>query len=169
MEHMDKVMQVALVVDPGKMTGYGLMDWSVAAGEDGFPMEVRFRGGELPMDDFLDTATPWIAAKRVDVVVCETFDIREDTQRKTAGAPMLWSAEQIGVLRFYCRHAMVPFVTQSPSEMKPFDDGKAKTKTKKLGWWQDRNPGERGHRRDAASHALLYGVRNRIINPRRFL
>lgn len=166
---MENTLKVALVVDPGKMTGYGLMDWTTATDEDGYPRAVTFRGGELPMDEFLDLATPWVSARRVDVVVCETFDIRSDTQQKTAGAPLLWSAEQLGVLRFYCRHAGIPLIVQSPSEMKPFDDGKAKTKTKALGWWQDRNPGERGHRRDAASHALLYGVRNRIINPRRFL
>lgn len=155
-------MKRALVVDPGKLTGYGFMEWVPGDKES-----VTFRGGELPMNDFLDQAGHWIS--QVDVVVCEGFDIRADTQQKTAGEPILWSAEQIGVLRCWCRWKGIPFVVQSPGDMKPFDDGKAKTKTKKLGWWADRNPGEKGHRRDAASHALLYAVRQQLIDPRRFL
>lgn len=152
-----------LVVDPGKMTGYGFLEWTPAKP---YPTDLAFRGGELEMDAFLDTAAHWVGG--VDGVVCETFDVREDTAQKAGGA-QLWSAEQIGVLRMWCRWKGIPFVLQTPGDMKPFDDGTRKTKTKKLGWWQARNPGEKGHRRDAASHALLFAVRRNLIDPRRLV
>jgi hypothetical protein len=158
----------ALVVDPGKLTGFGFMQWdaNLQCRE-----EVTFTGGELPMNDFLDNAIHWVMGEPggpvpVDIVICESFDIRADTAQKIAGGP-LFSSEQIGCLRFWSRWRGIPFVLQSPSDMKSFDAGKVKTKA--LGWWSDRNPAEKGHRRDAASHALLYAVRKNLIDPRRFL
>lgn len=156
----------ALVVDPGKVTGYGFLTWNVPS-----LGAVDFVGAELPMNDFIDQASRWVAgalqeSNLVDLVICETFDVRADTAQKVGGGP-LWSSEQIGILRFWCRWRGIPFVEQTPSDMKSFDADKAKTK--KLGWWQDKQPGERGHRRDAASHALLYAMRHHLIDPRVFL
>ena len=152
----------ALVVDPGKLTGWGFLDWSPGKSD----ATIDFQGGELPMDEFLDQAYTWV--QNVDMVICETFDVRADTAQKVGGGP-LWSSEQIGVLRIWCRWRGIPFHLQTPSDMKTFDDYPRRTKTKALGWWQNRNPGEKGHRRDAASHALLYAMRHNLIDPRRFL
>lgn len=167
----------ALVVDPGKLTGFGFLSWTGDTTTGGaalgtFNDDVAFTGGELPMNDFLDLACHWVMAtklsdpKPVDLVICESFDIRADTAQKIAGGP-LYSSEQIGCLRFWCRWRGIPFVLQTPSDMKSFDADKVKTKA--LGWWSDRSPNEKGHRRDACSHALLYAVRKNLIDPRRFL
>lgn len=172
----------ALVVDPGKMTGYGFLEWEQFAppaslqlifGEIPKPVGISFIGNELPMNDFLDQAYTWVMnpqppAHSVDIVICESFDVRADTSQKVAGGPM-WSSEQIGVLRFWCRWRGIPFILQTPSDMKSFDDYPKRTKTKKLGWWYDKNPAEKGHRRDAASHAVLYAMRHNLIDPRCFL
>lgn len=147
-----------LVVDPGKMTGWGFL-----VTVEGTPP--TFDGYENEHFTFLDLVEPWIP--HVDKVVCESFSVRADTQ-KTVGGDRLYSAEQIGCLRLWARRAGIPYVEQTPVDMKTFDKGKEKTK--KLGWWAEpRGSGYRGHRRDAASHALLYAVRNNLIDPRRLL
>lgn len=162
----------ALVVDPGKLTGYGLLEWHESMPLKGIEFvhahewAVSFSGGEMPMDDFIDYASRTIRPALVDFVITETFDVRADTQQKVGGGP-LWSSEQIGVMRAFARWGNIPFIEQTPADMKSFDANKEKTKV--LGWWQDRRPNEKGHRRDAASHALLFAVRRNLIDPRRFL
>lgn len=152
----------ALIVDPGKRTGFGYLTW-----EPGDLDSPAFEGSEMFHFEFLTWAEPVVRNQHVDLVVCESFSIRRDTQQ-TVGGDRLWSVEQIGNLRYWCGTLGMPYVQQTPSDMKSFDQKKAKTKI--LGWWAEpRGSGFAGHRRDAASHALLYAVRNQLIDPRRLL
>lgn len=146
----------ALVVDPGKITGYGFLTW----GSQEFP---TFHGGELPEEQFLDFIYPTLyRGGSTTHVICEGFKITARTPQTNPTHRELWSVQQLGILKLWCRWGNIPFFDPFPSA-KNFDkDG---TKLRKLGWW-DPAPGvkgEAGHRRDAARHALKWGVDHRII------
>lgn len=148
----------ALVVDPGKMTGYGFLDWVV-----GDKQSVEFKGGELAHDPFIDWSCSLIQnAARPDLVVFEGFTVNQRTAKEASSDEVMWSIKQIGVLETFCRWHRVPLVRQMPSD-KSFAEGSRKLKA--VGWW-DGAKGERGHRRDAARHALVYATRQNLIDPR---
>lgn len=141
-------------MDPGKVTGYGFLDASAGA----LP---AFQGGELGHDAFLDAAVHWVPG--VDLVVCEDFKVNQRTAQ-TLGGDRLWSTEQIGCLRTWCRWASVEFRLQPASDKTFGSDAKLKA----IGWWKGAT-GERGHRRDAARHAITYLVNTRQVDTRVFL
>lgn len=143
-----------LIVDPGKLTGYGFLVCGTPH------KDPTFSGAELPHFDFLANVGSWI--RGIDKVVCESFRVNNMTARKVGG-DRLWAAEQIGVLRYFCHFAHVDYVEQSPSDAKHFATD---AKLKKLGWYAPVNPGEKGHRRDAARHALLWSINNRKMDPK---
>lgn len=148
----------ALVVDPGKMTGCGFLDW-----EQGDSQGSTFEGWELPHFEFLEWAERWVDL--VDVVVCEGYKVTERTIKQDSSSTSgLWSVKQIGCLELWCHQLAKPFVQQMPSD-KSFATTE---KLKAIGWWVGAK-GEKGHRRDAARHAVKYGVDHRIIDPRRLL
>src|ERR1700750_2444354 len=109
-----------LFIDPGKTTGWFAVDTMA-------PPTAQHSGGELSHDDFLTwmcpdpmvnellrSSSPLVAWK-LDRVVCEGFDINEETCRMvslTTDKP-LWSIEQIGCLRFWCLTQGIPFEIQS--------------------------------------------------------
>ena len=162
----------AFFVDPGKVTGYGFLEWGPAYG----PMP-RFYGGEVDHDTFLD----WIAPRAevlvdgrpnlrlfpqqnngVSHIICEGFKITQRTPQTNPTHRELWSVGQLFALQMYARWAGIPFFDPFPAAKNYDKDG---TKIKKLGWW-DPSPGvkgEAGHRRDAARHAVKWGVDHRII------
>lgn len=156
----------ALVVDPGKVTGYGFLSFH----QSDKSVAPEFRGSELHADDFVDLVETWLADREsadsfgIDLVVCENFTVTERTVHQRE--PVQWSTEQIGVLRHRCRRAGVPFVLQ-PTSAKAFGSDE---KLKKLGWYgAPRGSGEKGHRRDAARHALAYLVDHHLIDLKRLL
>lgn len=155
MEH-----RTALIVDPGKMTGYGDLTWTV-----GDKSSVAFRGGELPHDEFIDYAFTRIQTGDLDLVLMEGFTVNQRTAKEASSDEVMWSIKQIGVLQTFCRWYHTPFARQLPSD-KSFAEGSRKLKA--VGWW-DGAKGEAGHRRDAARHALVYAVRQNLIDPRSLL
>jgi len=159
----------ALVVDPGKMTGWGYLDWNTEAGT------TDFTGGEMGHDAFIDWSAArlqtglFVAPDRpIDVIVCEGFTITQRTAKQATDDTQMWSVKQIGHLETWCRWYGLPFVRQMPSD-KAFDANGAKLKT--LGWWTPAAgvTGEAGHRRDAARHALVYAVNHHLIDLRRLI
>lgn len=144
-----------LVVDPGKITGYGFL----------FPNREppQFVGGELEHYDFLDHIEGVVGV--VDAVVCESFHISQRTLQQRTDKQ--YSIGQIEILRWWCeRKYHIPFTLQSPADAKRFATDE---KLQQMGWYKATSPGEKGHRRDAARHALLYGINKRLIDPRRLL
>ena len=152
-----------LFIDPGKATG-----WFVFNNRSSSTL-----GGEASHGNFLAWMDPFgnrgasgpLTGWYLDRVVCEGFDIDQETSQKvslTTDKP-LWSIEQIGCLRFWCGRMGIPFEIQSRTA-KAFDkDG---SKLKKLGWWDpaDGVKGEAGHRRDAARHAVKWCVDHGLID-----
>lgn len=152
-------MKRVLVVDPGKMTGAGFLTW-----EPGAP--AGFEGFEMEHFEFLDWAGAWVRPELLDRVVCEGYKVTERTVKQdSSSVDGLWSVKQIGCLEFWCDRWGIPFVQQMPSD-KSFAEGSAKLRA--IGWW-DGAKGEKGHRRDAARHAIVWGTRNNVIDPRRLL
>lgn len=150
----------ALVVDPGKMTGFGFLEWEPSE----LGMGSTFDGWERDHFGFLEWAEPVIAM--VDLVVCEGYKVSQRTMKEDpSSVDGLWSIKQIGCLELWCHQAGVRFVQQMPGD-KAFADN---DKLKAIGWWQATEKGEKGHRRDAARHAVTWGVRNNVIDPRRLL
>lgn len=147
-----------LFADPGRITGWFHIDTMQ-------PAESATQGGELPMNEFLLGAENSIRANRYDRVVCENFVVNEQTAQRVKASEPFWSVEQIGCLRYWCRRFGIPFETPSPSA-KNFD--RKGDKLRRLGWWPG-NPGEAGHRRDAAKHAVKWCVDHHVIDGKVFL
>lgn len=147
-----------LFVDPGRITGWFHIDTLQ-------PSDSATQGGELPMDKFLVMAWQWVPSAAVDRVVCEGFIVNEQTAQRVKASEPFWSVEQIGVLRFLCSQYSTPFETPSPSA-KNFD--RKGDKLRRLGWWQG-NPGEAGHRRDAARHAVKWCTDHNVIDLEKLL
>jgi hypothetical protein len=127
-----------LAVDPGKITGYAQIS-----------TEWPFESTQLPMLDFLGWAEYVISEPDgPEVVVCESFIVNAQTLRKTRGEN--WSLEQIGVLRWFCHKAEVPFTLQSAASAKGFVDD---DRLKHVGWYHGTTG---GHANDAARHLLTF-------------
>lgn len=156
----------AFVIDPGKATGYGFLDWGPH-----LPIPI-FAGGELSHDDFLDwVGTPCAVGRAgsnqlmrwgVTHVVCEGFNVTNRTPQTNPTHRELWSVGQLFALQMYARWAGIPFFDPFPAAKNYDKDG---SKIKKLGWWKSAPgvKGEKGHRQDAARHAVKWGVDHRII------
>jgi hypothetical protein len=165
-----------LVVDPGKMTGWGFLD--VFQHPDDLKEDVSFRGGEMAHDDFIDWASQVISnvgaldligdpVGPIDLVIVEGFTITERTIQQAPDDRSMWSVKQVGILETFCRWWPTELRRQMPSDKAFGTDAMLK----RVGWW-DPMPGakgERGHRRDAARHALKYVVDKQIIDLRRLL
>ena len=149
-----------LVVDPGKMTGWGWLTWVAGDKES-----VEFVGGEMGHDTFVDFMFAALQSGEVDTVLIEGFTVNQRTAKEASSDQVMWSVKQIGIAETFCRWYHVEFLRQMPSD-KAFAAGA--DKLKKMGWW-DGARGEAGHRRDAARHALLYCTRNQLIDLRRLL
>lgn len=150
-----------LFVDPGKRTGYGLLQFG-----SGAPL---FLGAEADHDDFLDmlmSPHTGLRAWSIDRVVCEGFDITPLTYQTNPNDEKLWSVQQIGVIKWLCRQIGVPYERQSRTALNYDKDG---SKLKTLGWWQATSPGEKGHRRDAGRHAIKWAVTHGVIDAGVFL
>jgi hypothetical protein len=149
-----------MFVDPGKMTGWFVIDTTTQA----------FMGGELEHFAFLDwtdlsseyTNSP-LTMWHLNRVVTEKFDITPTTYQAIDAKQPLWAVEQIGVLRYWCRVRKIPFELQSRTAKKWADNDKLR----KIGWYAPAAgvKGEAGHRRDAARHALKWCVDHQLIDP----
>lgn len=139
-----------LTVDPGKVTGYGVLTV-----KDGALTTVHF--DQLEMDDFLWAASDVIEKEGRDLtIVCESFQVTQRSVQQRG--ERLWSVEQIGVLRWLAKRAFAQYLEQSPSDAKSFATD---AKLRRIGWWVK----GKEHSRDAARHALLYCARNNLIDP----
>lgn len=153
-------------IDPGKMTGWFMVDFSTGS----------WTGGELPHDVFLDWMEPQphqysnspLMLWSVDRVLMEGFKIGPRTYQTNPTHAELWSVQQIGVVEMWCRRLGIPFQTQMPLS-KDFDGNGAKIK--KMDWWAPKVgvKGEAGHRRAAAKHALKWGMDHNVIDLERLL
>lgn len=162
----------ALIVDPGKRTGYGFFEWGAELTGPNPPGVVcRFYGGECSHDEFLDwlVSAPGVPPRGsslpiwgVTHVVCEGFNVTGRTPQTNPTHRELWSVGQLFALQMYARWAGIPFFDPFPAAKDYDKDG---SKIKKLGWWKAAPgvKGEKGHRQDAARHAVKWGVDHRII------
>jgi len=142
-----------LSVDPGKMSGVCLLEWS--GSEDDLPV-VKF---SVEVDDVgyaspIDIALHQWRAYDSFMVVCERFTITAQTVRNSQ-AP--YSLEQIGILKHMCRtsgYAPENITFQAPVDAKTMFTNES---LKKIGTW---HKGGEGHANDAIRHALLKLVKS---------
>lgn len=140
-----------LSVDPGPHVGLALwndqMGLRPAAEFDTF---TYWQEWESTPEDFLPVADKWI--ETVHAVVCEKFLIA-GPRAKEANITI----EMIGVLRYLCTLASVPFVEQAPSDR----NFATPAKLKHLGWYV---PGS-DHARSATQHLVTYLVKTGMLTP----
>ncbi len=142
-----------LSVDPGKMSGVCLLEWS--GNEDDLPVvkfsvEVDDAGYASPIEIALNQ---WRSYDSF-MVVCERFTITAQTVRNSQ-AP--YSLEQIGILKHMCRvggYAPENITFQAPVDAKTMFTNES---LKKIGTW---HKGGEGHANDAIRHALLKLVKS---------
>lgn len=151
-----------LAVDPGKITGWFLVDTFAPSG--------TWWGGEMAHWDFIGWTRSGLLFDFTenDHVICESFNVTPETAQKIKASEPFWSVEQIGILRAECHFQGIPFETPMPSA-KYFDrDG---SKIKRLDWWRPKPgvKGEAGHRRDAARHMVKWCVDHHVIDAERLL
>ena len=149
-----------LVFDPGKTTGYGWLTWTPGQ------LDAGFRGGELGHFDFLANAEHWIKSGQLDGVLGEGYKVTERTIKEDPSSKDgLWSVKQLGCVELWCHQAQCRFVQQMPSDKKFGTDEKLRA----AGWYKGQAVGEKGHRRDAARHALKFAVDHGVFDLRRLL
>lgn len=151
------------------------LDWGKAVGMamwDG--VEERHAAWVANWDQALDVLVPGylyseptppsIRSPRVDVVVCEDFEISSRTVK--SGVTDGWKRGRelmfIGATEFMCRQTGVEFVLQSAVDAKQFasDD-----KLRRIGWYTS----GADHSRDASRHLLLALARRDLIDLRELL
>lgn len=139
----------ALVIDPGLLTGM------VFADIEDLDNPKPIWACEYGTRDFYQLSEETIV-KYYDniIVICENYIINKETWKKTQ-AP--WSLMGRGMLEFNCMKYDVPFVLQTPGDMKDFS---THDKIRRVGFWYK---GGEGHANDAYGHLLLYIVR---IHPK---
>lgn len=130
---------VYLAIDPGKTTGVA---WLVD-GEFGF-------GEALGRFEFYRQLRTWTSLGHRLEIVCEDWNVRADTAKKTAQADP-WRI--IGYVEGWADQLGIEFTLQPPGSAKSFGTDQ---KLRILGW-EATTPG--GHARDAARHLLTYLVR----------
>lgn len=136
----------ALVVDPGKLTGWILYNVSESQVHS---------SGEHEMMPFLNHAYGVISVMNVDVV-CESFHI---TKRTATLSQQPWSLEIIGALRWMASRHDRFFHLQQPSQAKKFADNE---RLRDAGLWTS---GSKGHVNDAARHLVLWLAKNGLKTP----
>lgn len=130
-----------LAVDPGKMTGWALMqpDGTVTFGQD-------------PFGDFLVRMDRWgeklARAGILGEFVVERFTIMKSTAEKSR-TDVNWSIETIGVARLHYFKNRHRLTLQGASDGKRFGTD---TKLKAMGWWT----AGADHAQDAGRHLCLY-------------
>jgi len=140
-------VKTILSVDPGKVTGMSLLEWSEVREES----PKKLFSWELDANEFADmlqeNLSSWSSSNLV--VVCERFTINAQTIRNSQSP---FSLEQIGVLKYLCRvNGISPesIILQSPADAKSMFPNEA---LKKLEIW---HKGGEGHANDSLRHALL--------------
>jgi hypothetical protein len=142
-----------LSVDPGKMSGVCLLEWS--GQEDDLPV-VKFsvEVDDVGYDNPIDIALNQWQSYDSFMVVCERFTITAQTVRNSQ-AP--YSLEQIGILKHMCRvngYKPENITFQAPVDAKTMFSNES---LKKIGTW---HKGGDGHANDAIRHALLKLVKS---------
>ena len=123
-----------LAVDPGKTCGCAL--W-----EDGQLTKAgQCSWGALAV--WAEEVVPML-----DELVCEDFRVGPQTLK--TGGDWRHPTAAIGVLRYWCEKAGVPFVLQQPAEAKSFSSD---ARLRALGWY---HPSRGGHANDALRHLVL--------------
>lgn len=139
-----------IAVDPGKLSGFVILDITQTLVDDSQPVIVE--SSERDQLDVCYTIHDLISKPedgRVYKLVCEDFFITPQTGKKK---DTRYSLEIIGTLRYLCRLYSVPFSLQSPSEGKSFSTDE---RLKSMGLYV---AGGKGHMRDAMRHAIYYMV-----------
>ena len=138
---------IVMAVDPGKTTGFALLDW-----REGYPVpEVQY-SAELDFKEYaikVKECLPHSQNTSNFYVACESFIINAQTVRNSQ-AP--YSLEAIGVLKYLCWESgydpsQIAF--QAPVNAKNMFPN---PKLKALGTW---HRGGDGHANDAIRHGLL--------------
>lgn len=145
-------MRYVISVDPGKLSGVCLVEWS--ENQDELPV-VKMSAEVLEdvyaewLDKAMAIAFSITQSYSQVSIVCERFTITAQTVRNSQ-AP--YSLEQIGVLKHLCRVKDFDpsnIVFQAPVDAKALFPNEA---LKKVGTW---HKGGEGHANDAIRHALL--------------
>ena len=130
-----------ICIDPGLMTGMGLIDITDL---DNPKLEWS---DELDIDGFYRKFPETLIAHWDSVeVVIEKFIITTETAKKS---PQPWSMELIGVVKYFCWLYGVKMTLQQPSER----DFMTNPRLKLLGFW---HKGGAGHANDSLRHAGVY-------------
>lgn len=125
-----------LTVDPGKATGWAILEFGSAY------------FGEERFEEFPEWAEEFLRSREAGyLVVAERFVISQGTMTK-ARTEINWSIELIGVLRYLTRKYGHYLELQGAGDAKRFGSDKL---LRRLGWW---TPGS-DHARDAARHLAL--------------
>lgn len=148
-----------LAVDPGKVTGFALLNISEMTNEISpriiSTYELSVPGFQHAFDSFLRN----YCVDPIEVVI-EEYKITAATAKLTE-AP--WSLKNIGVVEFLCRERGLPLTEQPPSRAKNFVPN---DRLQALGLW---HKGGAGHANDALRHAVLYLVENHDWRPSKLL
>lgn len=139
---------IVIAVDPGKMCGVAV--WQ----EDRLAQAQQLK--QYAFHEWAEVVIPTFAAHDLRVV-CEDFRLSPASLK--TGSDWQWPCASMGVLRYWCEKAGVPFSKQSPAEAKTFATD---AKLKALGWY---TPTPGGHTNDALRHLLVYLVNQRQVQP----
>ena len=136
-------MSILLTVDPGKMSGWGLLDLDNPLGSAKFG-EFEF----LDMMAAIDYWSRWAVSNEHDLmIVLERFVILKSTANKSRGDTN-WSIETIGLARYVATRDEHFFDLQGATEAKAFGTD---ILLKQFGFWTKGSD----HARDAARHSIL--------------
>jgi hypothetical protein len=138
-------MTRVLSLDPGGTTGYAISTF-----EDDSPLVIE-RSGQIKnsLHGFLDFHWDVLESEDIDLIVCESFELREGVY----GAD-LSPVQVIGALE--ALYPTVPIWYQAPYQKPLVDDDRLK----KLGLYEPGKP----HRNDAVRHMVIY-LRNNKHTP----
>ncbi len=135
---------IYLSIDPGKATGIATLE--LGDGEPRFTSYI-LEGPRLHQIREIETL---INFNPVEVCIQERFDIRPDTHKKTNQEDARYI---IGAVEWICFAADVPYIEQTPAQMKRFANKPREfAKVRALGWHKT---GE-GHDNDAAGHLITF-------------
>lgn len=139
-------MTKILAIDPGKMTGWAVIEYSPTSIESLSSAEFTVDEVLASLRNGIDLADP---ENHPDRIIIEDFRITTGTGK--LGSPD-WSLRLIGAVEYLCYKYSIPMTKQFPSNAKAFSTN---NKLKAVGMW---HVGGAGHANDALRHAMLYMV-----------
>jgi hypothetical protein len=142
--------RLLLAIDPGKATGFAVMDISDLSNP------IIISTDELAQYETCRRAEELLSGDIHIEVVMEAFIITPQTGKLN---DVNFSLEIIGAVRYFAQKHGAPFSLQKPADAKSFSTN---ARLKAVGLW---HVGGEGHAMDALRHVLLYMVRKHKWRP----